>query len=177
MRVARKDMHTTHMRAAEAEPVWREDPAAGQAAADEPKLHCFHPETCTPGGEWTLATAGLLAHHSEAVQKKNHFNCLLTHLNESKIPFFFPFSLKMVSCHLCRKSSGDIGHDALVGIQSERSQSAILHKQPARLRVAGTKKKSNKKSLRKVTVVQKHSHHYIQKRHWQQLVQKKIKIK
>lgn len=54
------------MRAAEAEPVWCEDPAAGQAGADGPELHRCHPETCRPGAEPILAATWPLAHQSEA---------------------------------------------------------------------------------------------------------------
>lgn len=74
---------------------------------------------------------------------QKHFNCLLTHLNYSKNHFSF-FSLKMVTCHLCRKSSGDIGHSALVGIQRERSQTTILPEKPACLEAAGKHQKQTK---------------------------------
>lgn len=48
-------------------------------------------------------------------------------MNQLAVPIF---SLIIQTGHLCRESSGDIGHGALVGIQRERSQTTILQKQP-----------------------------------------------
>lgn len=53
-------------------------------------------------------------------------------MNQLAVPIF---SLIIQTGHLCRKSSGDIGHGALVGIQRERSQTTILQKQPVCLEV------------------------------------------
>lgn len=130
-------MYTTYTRAAESGPAWSEAPGSAQAVADEPGLHCFHPETCRR----ILAIAWLLAHQSGgAGDTKSLIHCLLTHLNYSMnqlavFPIFLIFFLKIVSGHLCRKSSGDIGHGALVGIQREWSQTTILQKQPVCLEV------------------------------------------
>lgn len=136
-----EDVDATYMRAAEAEPVCREAPGPAQAGADEPEPRRFRPETCTPGVERILATTWRLARQSEAAHAES-FQLVINPSQLFKQSFIFLISiflsLKMVTCHLRRKSSGDIGHGALVG--SERSQTAILHKKPACLGVAGKKK-------------------------------------
>lgn len=69
--VARKDICTTYMRAAEAEPVWNEAPGLVQAGAGEPGLHCFHPGTGTLGVEQNLAITWLPASQPEAQDTKS----------------------------------------------------------------------------------------------------------
>lgn len=47
----------------------------------------------------------------------------------------FSSSVKFIARHLCRKSSGDVGHCAGVGRQREISQTTILQKQPMWLKM------------------------------------------